>query len=289
MSGVLSIVITGTSYGDEVSVRQKKVATATLQKADVRMGVVIETENLIVAADLPESKVKGVADALQKSYRVARKALHYEAKEEPWKGKLTLYILPDSRTFKQFLRLVAGVKAEESYHVAIRSDEPYAVSGAEFGEKATDADIAAEASPLVGTALLMAKAGSNTPVPEWVRVGFGRAAALRAEGTASRRFTTYRANARALVLGAGGKQPASIGDVWSGSRKDADVLAVSLMDYIAFGPGSANFPKFLVGLRANENGDPPSITAVLEAAMWKEPTLDTAWRRWVQTGMPVKP
>jgi hypothetical protein len=285
---VLPVVFASTSYADEVSDRQKKVAGETLNKVEVRKGAVVETDNLIVAADLPEAKAKAVAETLQKAYRVARKALQYDAKEEPWKGKLTLYILPDSRTFKKFLRLVAGVKPEEPYHVAVRGDEQYAVSGAEFGEKATEADIAAEAAPLVGVALLLAKAGSNTPVPEWVRMGFGRAAALRAEGTASKRFTTYRATARALVLGGGGKFPAPIADVWSGTRKDADILAVSLMDYIAFGPGSPNFPKFLVGLRPNENGDPPAITAVLEAAMWKEPMLDAAWRKWVQAGIPVK-
>jgi hypothetical protein len=60
------------------------------------------------------------------------------------------------------------------------------------------------------------------------------------------------------------------------------------MDYLAFGPGAANFPKFLSGLRPDENGTDPAITAAIEGAGWKVPELEAAWKKWVQGGMVVK-
>ena len=269
---------------DEVSDKQKKAAEENLTKSEVTKGVVGESENLLVAGPMSDTKAKAVAEALQKTYKLARKALQYEEKEEPWKGKLTVYVLPE-KTYKLFLRVVSGQRPEEPYRfIAIRGDEPYVVCATEITEKSAEADVAADAGPIVATALLNAKIGTATPVPEWVRMGFGRAAALRAEGTNSRRFGTYKTAARNAVFS--GKT--AVGDVWGGQRKDGEVLSTSLMDYIAFGPGAANFSKFLGGFKPSETVAEPTIAQALEAAMWKEPTLDATWKKWINGGMMVK-
>jgi hypothetical protein len=59
------------------------------------------------------------------------------------------------------------------------------------------------------------------------------------------------------------------------------VLATSLAEYLAYGPGAANFVKLVVGLRPDENGNPTSIPAAFEAAGWKDlGMLESAWRKW---------
>ncbi len=277
-----------TARADETTEKQKKVAAENLRKADVNKGVVVETEHLFVAGALTEARAKAVGESLEKVYKLARKVLQYEDKEEPWKGKLAVYVITESREFRQFMRIVALQRAEDPQFVTTRGEEPMAVAFAEFGPKATDADYAAEAGVVVAAALLNAKAGTAAKLPEWMKTGFGKAVAMRAEGTMSKRFMDYKAAARTAVLGGKGMGPAVVGDVWGGTRKDGDVLAASLMDYVAFGPGSANFGKFLGGFRPTENVPEPGVAQALEAAMWKEPALDAAWKAWVQKGMPVK-
>ncbi|MDB5310581.1 MAG: hypothetical protein JWO38_4783 [Gemmataceae bacterium] len=287
VAGFLLALAAPVSPADEVSDKQRKVAEANLKKADIAKMVTVETDNLIVCAPLTETRAKTVAETAQKTFKVARKALQYDEKEEPWKGKLTVYYLPERQNFTQFMRLVVGLRVETTSHVAIRGDEPYVVSGAEISAKATDADIAAELGPLVGGALLSSKAGPANPIPGWVRNGFGRAASVRADGPNGKRFAGYKAQARIAVLGGAGKPPAPVAEAW-GDRPDADLIATSLMDYLAFGPEGKNFPKFVSALRLNENGEPPTAAMVFENAMLKQNTLDAAWKKWVQGGMVVK-
>jgi hypothetical protein len=274
---------------DEVSDKQKKVALANLKKAEIARGAAVECETVILAGPLSETRLKAIGDSLSKTTKLARKALQFDEKEEPWKGKLTVVFLPERKDFTQYLRDVVGQRAEGNWSIDVRSDEPYVVSGVELNAKATDADIVAELGPLVTGAMMQAKIGSAARAPGWVRIGLGRAVSMRAEGAMSRRFTTYKSQARVAVLGGGGKAAAPIADIWTSDRADGGLLATSLMDYLAFGPGSANFSKFLSGLRPDENGADPAIAAVIEGAGWKTPAeLDAAWKKWVTAGSPVK-
>ena len=273
------------SRADDTTDKQKKEAVENLKKSEAAKGTVVETDNFFIASELPETKARGVGEHIQKTYKLARKTLQFEDKEEPWKGKLVVYIFPEARNYKQFMRLVAGQRPEDTSHVSVRSDNPYIVSGVEFNEKATEADIAADVTPLLAGAMLSGKIGAGAMIPEWVRTGFGRAAALRAEGTQSKRFSTYKTAAKNGALAGKG---VPIAEVWGGTRKDGDLLATSLMDYIAFGPGSASLIKFLNGFRPNETTPNPTVVQALESAMWKEPTLDAAWKKWIQGGLAVK-
>jgi hypothetical protein len=285
LAGCLVALVAFSAGADDVSNTQKKVAQTHLTTAGVKNGATVESESLIFCSSLPEVRAKTIVEGLQKVYKTGRKGLQFEQKEEAWKGKLAVFFLPTKQEYNEFLRLVAGERPGTAYALMIRSDEPYVVGGGEIGEKAKDADISAELGTVIGAALLMSKAGSSTPVPGWVRTGFGRAAVLRAEGMNGRRFLAYRAEARAAVLGGKGK-PALIADVWEAERADSDLLATSLMDYMAFGPGSANFSRFLTGLKPNENGDAPTIQAALESGGWKPDALEAAWKKWVQAGIP---
>ena len=267
---------------DEASDAQKKVAAANLAKGDITKAVTVVTNELIVCATLTEAKTKALADALQKTHTLGRKVLQFEEKDDIWKGKLTVYYLPETKAFKNFIRSVAQARPDESYFFALRAAAPYIVESADVGDKATEADQFGEAGAHVATALLVTKGGTGTMFPEWVRGGLGRAISLRAEGTNTKRYGTYKATARKIVLGGG--KPAPINEVWEGRGKESEVLATSLMDYIAFGPGQASFIKFINGFRPTETNQTPGVAQALEAAMWKQDALDAAWKKWVQGG-----
>ena len=278
------LLAVGLARADEASDRQRKAAEANLAKAEVAELTVAETDGLFLFTPLPEGRAKAVAAALQKTHALARKGLRFDSGDEPWKGKLAVVHLPERAAFTRFMRAVAGAKPDDPFHLALRDDNPYVLSGAGLTGKATDADVAADLGPLVGAALLTARAGPSAKVPEWVRGGYGRAAALRAEGPNGKRFGEYKTAARRAALG-GARGPARLADAWAGERPDADVVATSVMDYLAFGPRAAEFPKFLAALRPDENGTAPEVAAAIEAVGGKADAVEAGWRRWVQAGM----
>jgi len=282
LAGLLVALAAAAAPADDASDKQKKVAEANVKKSEVGKTTVTDAEAVILVSTLPEAKAKAVADALSKVFKTARKGLQFEEKEEAWKGKLTVYHLPNPKDYTLFMRLVVGASPDAPSFLSIRSDEPFVVGKSEGGAKGDPGDVAAEMGPLVSGAVLAAKAGSATMLPGWVKTGFARAAALRAEGAGGKRLTAYKTQVRAAVTVKG--KPTPIGDVWEGGP-DADVLATSLMDYFAYGPGQRNLAAFLTGLKPNENGDTPAITTAIEAAGWKLPELEAAWRKWVLAGL----
>lgn len=264
--------------------KQKATAAANLKAASLAKGVVVETDNFLIATTMPEEKAKAVGVLLEKVVPVARKALQFEEKEEAWKGKLTLYLLPESRDFKGFMRGVVQ-RDPSGVFMDLRSDTPFVVDPVEVPAKATDADHAASTAVTVAAAFLRAR-GSTAATPDWLEGGFSRVTAMRAEGTNSARYQRYRTAARPVVLGPKGGKPPGAGELWGESKPaNGDLLANSLVEYMAYGPGSMNFVRLVYGFRPNENGDSPASPQALEAAGWKEiPMLEAAWRKWVITG-----
>jgi hypothetical protein len=282
LAAALLAAAAGPAAADAVSDKQKAAALANMKKAEVASPVVAETDNLIVVAAVPEPKVKAMAAALDKVYALARKTLKYGDGDKPFTGKLTVYYLPD-RQYKQFMRGVVGERAGDNAHYALKGDEPFVAVSPELPEKPTDADVNGEVGAVVAAALL-AKKAPTADFPEWVRAGFGRVTAMRAEGPQSRRYLAYKTQARTLVLGGKGRPSAPIGDVWGGRTKESETLAVSLIDYLAYGPGAAKLESFLNGFKPSESVPMPGIPNALEAAGWKEPQLEAAWKKWVVTG-----
>lgn len=287
-TALLAAVSAGRS--DVVTDKQKAAALANLKTAELSGYTVVESATLILVSPLPEARAKAVAEALEKTVKSARKGLQFTDKDEAWKGKLTVYHVPDRRGYGQFLRLVAGDRSDTATFVTVRGDEPYVATGAEVAAKAADADIAAEIGPAIGAAYFQSKAGPMTPLPAWVRAAFGRAASLRAEGPSGKRLTPYKAAARSAVLGKG-RGPATLGELWANERPDAELVATSFLDYLAFGTdkaGQEKFTRFVTNLRPDENGESPEVAKALETAGWKAPELEVAWRSWAAKGMAAK-
>jgi hypothetical protein len=269
---------------DELSDKQRKAAGANLKKGEVAKAVVVETSRFIVCATVAEAKAKVLGEGLEKAYTSARKGLQMEDKDNPWKGKLTVYYLTDRREFNRFALSVAGEKTRDSYVISAKGDEPFLINGPELGEKTPEADLFFETGVLVASATIQGQYAAAL-LPEWVKNGFARAAALRAAGTTSPRYTAYKNKARRVVLGAPGKAPAPMANLWNDMPlDDRETVATSLMDYIVFGPGAKESDKFLRGFLPSDTVPTPGVAQALEAAKWKEPQLEAAWRKWVQTG-----
>jgi hypothetical protein len=262
----------------------KAKAAANLKTAGVGKAAVVETDHFVVATTLPGEKAKALGEVLDKVVPVARKGAQLEAKEQPWKGKLTVYYLPDGPDFKGFVRAVL-MDQPAGAHYALRADDPFVVDPAEVPAKATEADQFAAAAAVVAGGVLRGKAGTAA-VPDWLADGFGRAAAARADGVMSKRYLAYKASARALALGPKGAAPPSAAGLWAETKPaSAELLAASFADYLAFGPGAANFPKLVSAFRPDENGNVAGVPQALEAAGWKDlGMLDAAWRKWAATG-----
>lgn len=258
--------------------KQKAAVVANLKKADLTAAVV-ETDNFLVATPLPEEKAKALGAALEKVVPVARAALQFEEKEEAWKGKLAVYHLPEGRDFKGFMRTAVGAQPE-GVHYALRTDEPFVVNPVDVPAKATDAEQVANGAAVVATAFLKAK-GSTAAVPDWLAGGFGRVTAMRAEGVNSTRYQKHKTASRGVA-----NKGAKVTDLWAETKPaNADVLANSFADYLAYGPGKANFVKLIYGFRPDENGNPTSPQQAFEAAGWKDlAMLEAAWRKWAVTG-----
>lgn len=266
------------AFADEVTDKQKAVAAKNVKILGLDKHTTVESASFLVCSSLPEAKAKALADQLEKVAVTAKKALQYEPTEEPWKGKLTVYVFDDNRPFKIFMLTVAKERTSEPYHIAIRSDEPYIAKAVAVGQKQTEPELIADTQKLVAAALMASKAGSATPLPDWIRFGFGRAAVARAAGTGSKPMNDMKSKARAAIIA---RPPAKAEDAWA---TENTIVDTSLMDYIAFGPGAANFSKILVALRPAENGDQPGIDQVLMAVMWTKDSLDMAWKKYVLTG-----
>jgi hypothetical protein len=273
----------------KVNGKQKSAAESTLKAAEVSKPGHAETADLLVYSTLPEAKTKAVAEAAQRTFTFAKKTLAFDDKETYWPGKLTVYVLPDWKAYTDLLRPLAQRKPEKG-EVAVtdvRVDTPYVAVGAELGERPTDADVKSAAGTWVAAVLLNKKAGmANTTdkLPEWLQLGFGRAAHLRAENNTAK-LTAYRTKAKALAVGSKTRYAAKLSDAWAGSKdKDYDTLVTSVADYLAFGPYAEKFPTVLTGLKPTETQINPTIQTAFAAAEWKEADVEAAWRVWVVKG-----
>lgn len=264
---------------EAVAKQQKAAALASLKKAELARGTVTESNHFLIATTLPESKAKTLGAILEKLVPIARKSLQYEDKEEVWKGKLAVYFLPEQKESKSFIRSVL-VEQPDGVVYSLRTDTPLLVDPVEVPVKATEWDQFHNNAAIVASAFLKAK-GSTAALPDWLVNGYGRVTAMRAEGMTAKRYTSYKAGAKSAA-----NKGAKITELWSEIKPDnANILANSFAEYLAYGPASANFVKLIYGFRPDENGNAPSAQQAFEAAGWKDLSmLEAAWRKWATTG-----
>lgn len=279
---LLTAPVVGDDRADAIAA-QRKAAAAALAEATLKV-VPTETNDLLVYTTLPTARMKPLAAALQKAHAAALKASKRTGSDPLWAGKLAVYVLPDSRAYKAFVQqgLKESPTARETYRVDLKVDPPSVAVGAGIGEKPTDSQLTAEAAAVVGAAVLDKAHGVT--LPDWLRVGFGRAVYLRADGPKSQRLVAHRAKVRSLYARTGGAA-FSPWAVWGGQPMDEfDTLATSFAEFLAFGPLADGLPKFVGGFKPSEQNESPTPEQAMEAAGWKPETLGAAWKQWVLTG-----
>lgn len=267
----------------DVAKKAKAIAIENMKKLKIDKPTVVETDNFLVVGTIPEAKAKTLAETLEKTLTVARAAAKFEATELAWKGKLTVYYLPDSDDYKAFMRRVLQLPPD-TIHTDFRAEPPFVVDPADLPGKPTETDLYTRLASRIAGELLRAKGTGTQVIPEWLRDGFGRAAALRADGTTATRYKTYRTQARAAVLNPKIGRPSTLANVMSG-EKGTEILATSFAEFLAFGPKAAEFGKFLDALRPSEENPNPTPQVGFTALGWKDDmTVELAWKRWVQSG-----
>jgi hypothetical protein len=267
----------------EKAAKAKASAIANLKKVKIDKPTIVETDNFIVAGSLSEERAKALAAVLEKVLPAARKAAKFDEKDLAWKGTLVVYFLPDSEEFKSFMRRVLQVPPEGTY-IDLRSEPALVVDPGDLPGKPTDADLFAAVAARIAGEHLRAKGTGTQVIPEWLRDGFGRVTVMKATG--SPKYAAYKTAAKNALFNAKLAKPPSIADVGTGEKSAAgEALANSLAEFLAYGPKSADFGKFLDGLRPSEAVASPTIQQGFEALGWKDQAMaDAAWKRWVQTG-----
>ncbi len=262
--------------------KQKTVAVENLKTLKITKPTLVETAALLVYADMPEEKLKPVAEAAQKTYERAVKDLKFGEKDRLWTGKLTVYALADRPTeYTRFVKLVeqrsGKLDADEMQSHGLKP-QPYVAVTTAAGSRTADADLRVEAVTAVVAALADQKAGAT--LPSWLHAGMGKAISYRTEGNA-RLMEAHKAKVKGLFTRAkvGGFK---VGDIWSDTKpKDYDTLAVSFAEYLMYGADAEKTGKFLGGFRTSEDRREANVMTALTDAEWKADDLDTAWKKWV--------
>jgi hypothetical protein len=274
------ISISGQSWADEAADKvaaQKKAAEENWAQVEAGEFAHLETAHLLIYASKSlERKLKDMGATLEKHQEMARKPLGYDEKNEPWPGKLTIYLFADREPFAAFVRRVEKrrVEADDTGSHYVDTDAPHAVAGPARHKK--DLPMDDEIAEQSAAALLQKKAGKDVILPSWLLSGFGRAttyriiptnAVIRKERTAAAKLSASK----------------SAKDVWGETLTgdEAPILGASVADYLAYGPESSKFSKFVAGFKPDTGQDKKTAAQAFEAAGLMPDKLDAKWRVWV--------
>ena len=267
---------------------QKAAAIEKLAKAGQLKPTSVETADLLVYTSWPEPKAKVLAATVQKTYDLAYKTLKFEPKDPVWPGKLTVFFVPDRKEYNAFIRLVEQRKPEagDTTSVQVRSKEPYILVGLESDSKFSDADMAGEVGTAVAEALLNTKSGATAGaamLPTWITTGFAKLMVLKMDGN-SAKVGAYRTKVKALFA-KGKAATAKSSDAWGEAKtKETETIAISVVDFLLFGPDPTKFTKVISGFKPSDERPTPTLEQALEVADYKPDTLDVAWKAWVAKG-----
>jgi hypothetical protein len=277
-------VVTASINATRADEKLKGQAADAMKKAEVADARVVETAHLVVAATAPEEKLKPLAEGLEKIYVQAAKALKLEAADT--KLQVTVFLFANLDNYRQFQRAVLKQRPDDDQFASydVKRDDPYIAVSARRSEKMPNFET------LAGNEIcraLLVKKGGNAKLPEWMKDGFAKAVVWRLNpSTAAPERSTVSRIAPALKKGAKGAMP--IADkAWSGTGRDKDLVAASLMDFFTSGSGAEKFGNVLNSMIPSDTAPMPTFADALKAADWMVEDLDRGWREWVAKGSPA--
>jgi hypothetical protein len=279
ISALLLLTLAPTTFADDAADKlaaQKKNAEENWDAVGGGAPAHVETTHLLVYAPKSyDKRLKEIGVTLEKYFEQARKPLAYE-KDEPWPGKIAVYLIPEREDFTRFVRRVEKrrAEAEDAGSHWIEGDFPHAVGGPPRAK--TDPSIEVQAGEQLAAALLVKKAGAKVPLPGWLVNGFGRATGYRVRPT-DKAVLDERRKAAALV-----KKGRKAGEIWANSLEadDAPALEASLADFLAYGPGQSKFVALLEAFKPEENQENKTTEQALEGISLPVERLNTRWREW---------
>lgn len=279
----LTMVATADERSDAIK-KQKEAAEANVKVAELKLAAA-ETPDLLVYAPYSETKTQAIAGVMQKAYMSASKALGVKTDEPVFAGKLTVYVMPNTKMYRQFVLKVAKrvPDRKESFRFELSGDVPTVLNGIEPSGKSTDVQVAADAASVVGAAVLRQKIGGTAP-PEWLLLGFGRATYVRSDGPSGAKLTAHKQKLRTLMSKSRGQAFKCEVAISGSSGGDNDLVATSLAEYLAYGPQADKFSALVGALKPDENGNAPSFDQALQSLEWTPDAFEMGWQKWVATG-----
>jgi hypothetical protein len=257
---------------------QKKGAQDNWSSLDLGESAHLETAHLLIFAPKSlEKRLKDAGNLLEKVHDQARSALKYEDKDDPWSGKLTVYLFTDRDSYTKFVRRIEQrrLDSDDLASFSLPGERPHVAACPSKNKR--DPNLEGLAAGQIACALMQKKAGADVALPAWLLSGFGRATLQRATPTERVTKGDRQLAAKLVKLGR------TAMDVCAGKldRDEAPLLDASLMDYLAYGPGSAKLSKVLNGFKPEDNVPMKTTLQALENAGLTLESLNTKWLKWV--------
>lgn len=260
------------SAADDAALMTKQQQTAEKNFETIQTGnrSRAETDHIFVVGSVPDSRLKSLANALEKTYAVAVKGLQFHDNDPVWKGKLAVLVFNDAPNYRSFARQITkrSPVGDETNSAQLTGENPMmGVAAASFKDAAT---MDAALQHRLAQAMIAARAKTDK-LPDWLINGFAKATSNQA-----------------LPLGTRKKQVVKLGlpatAAWS-TDLPAEVrnqVAASVVEYLFYAktvkPG-----EFLAAFRPETDQmdiDIP-INTILEKVSMTPEKLDAGWRQWL--------
>jgi hypothetical protein len=276
----LALMVSATARADDdaaaKAAAQKKKAEANWEAVEAGPAAFLETAHLLIfVPKAQEKRLKELGTLLEKDYEVARKALVF--KDEPWPGKLAVYVFAEREPFTAFVRRVEKrrVEADDVSGFEATDDELHVVVGP--ARTRYDAPTEVRAGEGVAAVLLTRKAVKDTVLPDWLVAGFGRATHYRAAGPRDKFVQAERQRAALL------SKKKNVGAIWGEGLEAAEAgpLRGSLVDFLAYGPGASKFAELVGGFQPEQNMPRKTTAQALQKANVQTDRIEAGWKVWV--------
>lgn len=274
----LTLVFAGfCQEGDKKPEATKVLATELWNKLNAGPVHVVESKKVILAMPKAmEAKARDITASLEKHQDLAMKQMGFTGENPPWNGRILVLVLPEREHFAGFVRRVGkrSPQKDENSSYGYVDGIPHLAVGPPRGKDAFTQE--AEAAIKMGGAVLRARAGEKTPLPDWVPDGFGLAVHWRVLGGVNK---NVQASRRKVMLAS--RNVKALSDFWTTADASvAPVLQASLMEYIAFGPHAAKVESFVKAFSPDDNGDSKSPEQAMETATIIPGQVMASWRNW---------
>jgi len=276
----MALGVTGAARAADPADPLKKRAEASWEAVGAGKPAVQETKHfLLYAPEAMEKRLKEVGEMLEKHHDKAKEALKFEMTEESkgevLPGKVTVYLFGEREHFTAFVRRIESRRLlpEETGSYMASDDKLHVAASPSRSKQGMPVEI--QVCEQTASLMLARRAGVRTILPEWLIAGFGRATYYR---VAPRDKAVLADRGRAASL----SRKRTANDIWDGkiAADEAEALQGSLADFLAYGPASSVFPKFVTGFQPEENVEKKTTNQAFDAAGLKWDKVAKSWKAW---------